>query len=44
MRGLRAPSDPFGIFRVKKGAVFQGHTFKTGYFMIFLGGGDVYRL
>lgn len=44
VRGLRASDGPFGIFRVKKGAVNQGHTFKTGYFMFFLGGGDVYRL
>lgn len=44
VHGLRASDGPFGIFRVKKGAVNQGHTFKTGYFMYFLGGGDVYRL
>jgi hypothetical protein len=43
--GLRASDGPFGIFRVKKGVINQGHTFKTGYFMFFLfGGGDVYRL
>lgn len=45
VRGLRASDGPFGIFRVKKGVVNRGHTFKTGYFMFFLvGGGDVYRL
>lgn len=42
--GLRATNGPFGIFRVKKGATAQGHTFKTGYFMFFMGGGDVYKL
>lgn len=45
VRGLRAFNGPFGIFQVKKGSVNQGHTFKTGYFMFFiLGGDDVYRL
>lgn len=42
--GLRATNGPFGIFRVKKGATAQGRTFKTGYFMFALGGGDVYKL
>lgn len=45
VRGLRASSGSFGIFRLQKDAVNRGHTFKTGYFMVFvLGGADVYRL
>ena len=44
VRGLRNSSG-FAVFRVQKGAVHEGHTFKTGYFMFFvLGGGDLYRL
>jgi hypothetical protein len=44
-RGLCAPNAPFGIFRVKKGAVIAGHTFMTGYFgFLLLGGSDLYRL
>ena len=42
--GLRATDGPFGIFKVKKGTTAQGHTFRTGYFLFFLGGGDVYKL
>ena len=42
--GLRATNGPFGIFRVKKGTTAPGHTFKTGYFLFFVGGGDVYKL
>lgn len=34
----------FGIFKVQKGYVYNNHTFKTGYFMMFAGGGDVYKL
>lgn len=45
VRGLRASTGSFGIFRVQKGAVGRDHTFQTGYFMVFiLGGADVYRL
>lgn len=44
VRGLRN-SNGFGIYRVQKGAVSRGHTFKTGYFMFFVvGGADVHRL
>lgn len=42
--GLRAIDSPFGIFRVKKGATVNGHTFKTGYFLFFLSVGDIYKL
>jgi len=34
----------FAIFKVKKGKTLQNHTFRTGYFVVFMGGGDVYKL
>lgn len=44
-RGVRASNGSFAVFGVQKGAVHRGHTFKTGYFMFVLfGGEDVYRL
>ena len=36
--------DIFGIFKVEKGYTYSNHTFKTGYFVMFIGGGDVYKL
>lgn len=34
----------FGIFKVEKGYTYDKHTFESGYFMMFMGGGDVYKL
>jgi len=34
----------FGIFKIKKGYQSKDHIFTTGYFMVFLGGGDIYKL
>lgn len=36
--------DMFGIFKVEKGFKNNNHTFTTGYFVMFIGGGDVYKL
>lgn len=34
----------FGIFKVKKGSHSKDHTFTTDYFIMMLGGADVYKL
>lgn len=44
VRGLCSARGSFGLFTLDKGATVDGHTFKTGYFMVFVGGTDVYPL
>lgn len=34
----------FGFFKVKKGYEYKGHTFTTGYYAQFWGGGDAYKV
>lgn len=36
--------DAFGIFKVEKDYQFKNHIFKTGYFVMLLGGSDIYKL
>ena len=44
VHGLCSTRGSFGLFRLDKGATVDGHTFETGYFMVFVGGVDVYPL
>jgi len=44
VHGLCSTRGSFGLFSLDKGATVDGHTFSTGYFMVFVGGVDVFPL
>lgn len=37
-------SGTFGIFKIKKGYKSQDHTYKTGYFLMYFGSGDLFKI